>query len=66
MVQGRWSHLNREYSFLTKIQAVFLDGHFMLESFTRFRPDATSISTARLGSSEKAQLKMPEAGSTTR
>ena len=36
MVQGRWSHLNREYSFLTKIQAVFLDGHFMLESFTRF------------------------------
>ena len=26
MVQGRWTHLNREYSFLTKIQAVFLDG----------------------------------------
>ena len=36
MVQGRWEHLNREYSFLTRIQAIFLDGHFMMESFTRF------------------------------
>ena len=36
MVQARWEHLNREYSFLTRIQAIFLDGHFMLESFTRF------------------------------
>ncbi|MGD0100590.1 MAG: cellulose synthase family protein [Acidobacteriota bacterium] len=36
MVQGRWEHLNRNYSFLTKTQAIFLDGHFMLESFTRF------------------------------
>jgi cellulose synthase/poly-beta-1,6-N-acetylglucosamine synthase-like glycosyltransferase len=35
MVQGRWEHLNREYSFLTKTQAIFLDGHFMLESYTR-------------------------------
>jgi cellulose synthase/poly-beta-1,6-N-acetylglucosamine synthase-like glycosyltransferase len=36
MVQGRWEHLNRGYSFLTRTQAIFLDGHFMLESFTRF------------------------------
>ncbi len=36
VVQGRWEHLNREYSFLTKTQAIFLDGHFMLESYTRF------------------------------
>ena len=36
MVQGRWEHINREYSFLTKTQAIFLDAHFMLESFTRF------------------------------
>ena len=35
MVQGRWEHLNRNFSFLTKTQAIFLDGHFMLESFTR-------------------------------
>ncbi len=36
MVQARWVHLNREYSLLTRTQAIFLDGHFMLESFTRF------------------------------
>jgi len=36
LVQGRWEHLNRDYSFLTKTQAIFLDGHFMLESYTRF------------------------------
>ncbi len=36
MVQGRWEHINRGFSFLTKTQAVFLDGHFMMESFTRF------------------------------
>jgi cellulose synthase/poly-beta-1,6-N-acetylglucosamine synthase-like glycosyltransferase len=36
VVQGRWDHLNREYSFLTRIQGIFLDGHFILESFTRF------------------------------
>jgi cellulose synthase/poly-beta-1,6-N-acetylglucosamine synthase-like glycosyltransferase len=36
MVQGRWEHINRDYSFLTKTQAIFLDAHFILESFTRF------------------------------
>ncbi len=36
VVQARWEHLNRDYSFLTRTQAMFLDGHFMLESFTRF------------------------------
>ncbi len=36
MVQGRWEHINRDYSFLTRTQAIFLDGHFMMESFTRF------------------------------
>ncbi len=35
MVQGRWEHINRDYSFLTRTQAIFLDGHFMMESFTR-------------------------------
>lgn len=35
MVQARWEHLNRTYSFLTRAQAIFLDGHFILESFTR-------------------------------
>lgn len=36
MVQGRWEHLNGDYSFLTRAQSIFLDGHFMLESYTRY------------------------------
>lgn len=31
MVQARWEHLNREYSALTRIQAILLDGHFIAE-----------------------------------
>ena len=35
MVQTRWEHLNEEYSFLTKAQALALDGHFVLEQQVR-------------------------------
>ncbi len=31
MVQARWGHLNRDYSILTRIQAILLDGHFRIE-----------------------------------
>src|SRR5215471_16208671 len=37
MVQARWGHINQEYSLLTKIQAVLLDGHFVLEHGGRNR-----------------------------
>jgi cellulose synthase/poly-beta-1,6-N-acetylglucosamine synthase-like glycosyltransferase len=37
MVQTRWSHLNREYSMLTQIEAILLDGHFVLEHGARSR-----------------------------
>ena len=30
MVQTRWTHLNRNYSFLTEVEAILLDGHFVL------------------------------------
>ena len=30
MVQARWGHINRDYSLLTRIQAILLDGHFVL------------------------------------
>jgi len=35
MVQTRWEHLNGDYSFLTKAQALALDGHFVLEQNVR-------------------------------
>ncbi len=43
MIQTRWGHLNRGYSLLTRIQAMFLDGHLLLEQTARSRklPRAT-------------------------
>src|SRR5436190_4138748 len=35
MVQARWTHLNRERSLLTRVQALFLDAHFAVESAVR-------------------------------
>ena len=40
MVQTRWTHLNRDYSFLTQVEAILLDGHFILEHGGRSRTDA--------------------------
>ncbi len=37
MVQTRWTHLNRDYSFLTQVEAILLDGHFVLEHGARSR-----------------------------
>jgi cellulose synthase/poly-beta-1,6-N-acetylglucosamine synthase-like glycosyltransferase len=37
MVQTRWTHLNRDYSFLTNVEAILLDGHFVLEHGGRSR-----------------------------
>ncbi|MEJ2086759.1 MAG: glycosyltransferase [Acidobacteriota bacterium] len=56
MVQARWDHLNRDYSLLTRIQAIFLDGHFAIEHAARningfkgqqFRWAKGSVQTAR-------------------
>ena len=35
MVQARWGHLNRTDSPLTRVQAIYLDGHFAVESSAR-------------------------------
>jgi cellulose synthase/poly-beta-1,6-N-acetylglucosamine synthase-like glycosyltransferase len=37
MVQTRWGHINEDYSLLTKIQAILLDAHFVLEHGGRNR-----------------------------
>jgi cellulose synthase/poly-beta-1,6-N-acetylglucosamine synthase-like glycosyltransferase len=37
MVQVRWGHVNRDYSLLTQVQSVLLDGHFVLEHGGRNR-----------------------------
>jgi cellulose synthase/poly-beta-1,6-N-acetylglucosamine synthase-like glycosyltransferase len=37
LVQARWDHLNRDFSLLTRIQSIFLDGHFVIEHTARNR-----------------------------
>ncbi len=37
MIQTRWGHINRGYSLLTRVQAMFLDGHLLLEQVARSR-----------------------------
>src|SRR5882757_2248823 len=37
MVQTRWTHINRTYSLLTEVEAILLDGHFVLEHSARSR-----------------------------
>ncbi len=49
MVQTRWTHLNRNYSFLSEVEAILLDGHFVLEHRRPVpAPASSSTSTARL------------------
>jgi cellulose synthase/poly-beta-1,6-N-acetylglucosamine synthase-like glycosyltransferase len=36
-VQARWSHLNADQSWLTRVQALALDGHFVVEQTARAR-----------------------------
>src|SRR5205823_11190946 len=35
MVQTRWTYLNRGHNVLTEVQAILLDGHFVLEHIAR-------------------------------
>ncbi len=37
LVQARWGHINKNFSLLTKLQAMFLDGHLVLEQTARSR-----------------------------
>lgn len=36
VVQTRWSYLNKDYSILTQVEAMLLDGHFVLEHAARY------------------------------
>ena len=36
MVQTRWGHINREVGLLTRVQALMLDGHHLVENQARF------------------------------
>jgi cellulose synthase/poly-beta-1,6-N-acetylglucosamine synthase-like glycosyltransferase len=40
MVQARWTYLNTDYSLLTNIETILLDGHFVIEHGARSRRGA--------------------------
>ena len=40
MVQARWTYLNRDYSLLTQVETILLDGHFVVEHGARSRRGA--------------------------
>jgi cellulose synthase/poly-beta-1,6-N-acetylglucosamine synthase-like glycosyltransferase len=40
MVQTRWTYLNRDYSLLTQVETILLDGHFVVEHGGRSRRGA--------------------------
>src|SRR5437764_14670977 len=37
MVQTRWTYLNSDYSLLTNVETILLDGHFVVEHGARSR-----------------------------
>jgi cellulose synthase/poly-beta-1,6-N-acetylglucosamine synthase-like glycosyltransferase len=37
MIQSRWGHINADYSVLTRVQSMLLDGHFLIEQTARCR-----------------------------
>ena len=37
MIQARWTYVNRHYSALTEVEAILLDGHFVMEHGGRYR-----------------------------
>ena len=36
MIQTRWGHINRDYNHLTQVEAMILDGHFVMEHGGRY------------------------------
>ena len=49
MVQTRWSHLNGDYSTLTKAQALSLDAHFLVEQHAKSQSDLFMIFNGTAG-----------------
>jgi hypothetical protein len=66
MVQTRWTHINRHYSLLTEVEAILLDGHFVLEHSGRARRRLFQLQRhGRHVAAQSASTKLA-AGSTTR
>lgn len=56
-VQTRWGHVNREYSFLTRLQSLSIDAHFMVEQFARSQAGLWFNFTGTAGIWRKAAIQ---------
>ena len=66
MVQTRWTHINRNYSFLTQVEAILLDGHFVLEHSGRARSGVFFNFNGTAGVWRRNAIEEAAAGSTIR
>ena len=66
MVQARWGHLNRDYSMLTRVQSMMLDGHFVVEHIARNRSGRFFNFNGTAGICARRRSPMLAVGSTTR
>jgi cellulose synthase/poly-beta-1,6-N-acetylglucosamine synthase-like glycosyltransferase len=61
-LQGRWSHLNRDESWLTKAQALGIDGHFAIEQGARAWNGLMLNFNGTAGVWRKAAIEDPKVG----
>lgn len=61
-LQGRWDHLNRDESWLTKAQALGIDGHFAVEQGARAWNNLMMNFNGTAGVWRKAAIEDPKVG----
>jgi Glycosyltransferase like family 2 len=64
-LQGRWSHLNRDESWLTRAQALGIDGHFAVEQGARAWNGLLMNFNGTAGVWRKAAIEDPDVGGWT-
>ena len=65
VVQTRWTYLNSDFNFLTEVQKVLLDGHFILEHGARSRAGYYFNFNGTAGLLRKSMIEDAGDGSTT-
>ncbi|MEJ7608306.1 MAG: glycosyltransferase [Bryobacteraceae bacterium] len=66
VVQTRWTHLNRHYNLLTEVEAMLLDGHFVLEHGARYGANLFFNFNGTAGILRKTMIDDAGAGNMTR
>ena len=66
VVQCRWEHVNRDFSALTEVQALMLDGHFIMEHAGRNWSGRFFNFNGTAGLWRRAASPTPATGSTIR